>query len=65
LDNDSIIEEDVTEGPIYTVNNIDLDSLPPNDTLAKMINSPRSIEAFNRSGIRPEELHAVDVNAIH
>lgn len=44
---------------IWSLENIDLQQLPESGTFRNHINSPRSLEAFKRSGIEPRELDPI------
>ena len=49
---------------IYNLDNINIDAPPGGDPLSRLINSPRSLLAFQRSGITVTELEPVNVEAI-
>ena len=49
---------------VWSIENIDIDNLPKGKTVAEIINSPRSLEAFKKSGIFPNDLMPVDFSAI-
>jgi len=44
---------------IWSLENIDLQQLPESGSFRNHINSPRSLEAFKRSGIEPRELDPI------
>lgn len=49
---------------IWSLENIDLKHLPESGSFRNHINSPRSLEAFKRSGIEPRELDPITQSSI-
>ena len=47
-----------------SIANINLDNLPSGVRVQDLVDSPRSLEAFNKTGILPSELNLVDVARI-
>ena len=47
-----------------SLDNIDIDKPPKGKSWAKIIDSPRSLEAFKRAGIFARELDPVDMNGL-
>ena len=45
---------------LFSLETVDLSKRPPKGTYALYFNSPRSLEAFNRTGIAPTELNPVN-----
>jgi hypothetical protein len=47
-------------GALASLETVDLSKKPPRGTYAVYFDSPRSLEAFKRSGIQPSELNPVN-----
>jgi hypothetical protein len=46
---------------LFSFEMLDLNNLTKDTPVATLINSPRSMDAFNRSGIQPHELDPIDL----